>query len=557
MTAQNYRNTFMGHVGFDQLHHFNRQSTEFGRELVNILNERAQVEQNYAKSLRRLGQHIVKATSLLLVSPLGNAWKNVGVEMEKEAEIHCDLANLLLENCVHPLSMLTEQQIKPRRMMEQQVDNTKKKWLSRREEHIKIKKRLYNLTQENEILKDQIDGPKPKTDKDLQKLLTKQNNQEKVLYQVDQDYYSSLIHVEHSRQEWEASSYDCCDAFEDMDGNRFRCLCDIIRNYGDAVYNIPSKMKSICRVIDDSTYDLAPSEEICVVRDKLKVGPYETEQLLCSYYQENFSCPMNIERRKESIKKLLQKYMADCQKEKTHHDGLCRLDEKMEGADLAVKLKQSSTMITFFEIIRYKLSCTLASLEGNRTPTHTLSNRIEHHTDRQGLMSATLKLKPGESEEKTKHSHKNKSSKSKSSKREPASSPRSSRSSSASHKPNRRSSNDRKSSTSLSSLKQNSSSSHQKHSKQGSHSNNSTSDSIIQPHEYISLSSTTEVNTLTGINQCVAIYDYDATREDELSIRQGDVISVYEKGEDGWWKGEVHGRIGLFPANYVEIEIDV
>jgi len=49
---------------------------------------------------------------------------------------------------------------------------------------------------------------------------------------------------------------------------------------------------------------------------------------------------MSIDRRKRSIKDLLQRYIADCQKEKTHRDGLSRLDEKMEGADFSNKLKQ-------------------------------------------------------------------------------------------------------------------------------------------------------------------------------------------------------------------------
>ena len=37
----------------------------------------------------------------------------------------------------------------------------------------------------------------------------------------------------------------------------------------------------------------------------------------------------------------------------------------------------------------------------------------------------------------------------------------------------------------------------------------------------------------------------------------GDVIKVYEKGADDWWKGEVRGKVGLFPANYIETEINV
>ena len=52
--------------------------------------------------------------------------------------------------------------------------------------------------------------------------------------------------------------------------------------------------------------------------------------------------------------------------------------------------------------------------------------------------------------------------------------------------------------------------------------------------------------------KCRAIYDYKAVRGDELSIRVGDVITIIEKPEGGWWTGEISGVEGVFPANYVE-----
>ena len=53
-------------------------------------------------------------------------------------------------------------------------------------------------------------------------------------------------------------------------------------------------------------------------------------------------------------------------------------------------------------------------------------------------------------------------------------------------------------------------------------------------------------------NIAIAKYQYDAAREDELSIQKGDHIIVEEKEEDGWWKGECRGCSGWFPSNYVE-----
>ncbi|XP_019326143.1 PREDICTED: proto-oncogene vav, partial [Aptenodytes forsteri] len=50
-----------------------------------------------------------------------------------------------------------------------------------------------------------------------------------------------------------------------------------------------------------------------------------------------------------------------------------------------------------------------------------------------------------------------------------------------------------------------------------------------------------------------ARYDFCARDRTELTLREGDIIHVLsKKGHPGWWKGEIYGRVGWFPANYVE-----
>jgi cortactin len=51
----------------------------------------------------------------------------------------------------------------------------------------------------------------------------------------------------------------------------------------------------------------------------------------------------------------------------------------------------------------------------------------------------------------------------------------------------------------------------------------------------------------------VALYDYQAADDDEISFDPGDVITNLEFIDEGWWKGTCHGRHGLFPANYVDM----
>ncbi|XP_034559262.1 guanine nucleotide exchange factor VAV3-like [Notolabrus celidotus] len=51
-----------------------------------------------------------------------------------------------------------------------------------------------------------------------------------------------------------------------------------------------------------------------------------------------------------------------------------------------------------------------------------------------------------------------------------------------------------------------------------------------------------------------ARYDFCSRDTRELSLLQGDIIKIYTKMSNGWWKGEVDGRVGWFPSTYVEEE---
>uniref|UniRef100_A0A452G9C9 Src substrate cortactin n=1 Tax=Capra hircus TaxID=9925 RepID=A0A452G9C9_CAPHI len=51
----------------------------------------------------------------------------------------------------------------------------------------------------------------------------------------------------------------------------------------------------------------------------------------------------------------------------------------------------------------------------------------------------------------------------------------------------------------------------------------------------------------------IALYDYQAAGDDEISFDPDDIITNIEMIDDGWWRGLCKGRYGLFPANYVEL----
>lgn len=59
-----------------------------------------------------------------------------------------------------------------------------------------------------------------------------------------------------------------------------------------------------------------------------------------------------------------------------------------------------------------------------------------------------------------------------------------------------------------------------------------------------------------GREYCIAMYDYEATCEEELTFMEGDIILITKKDphdvDDGWWEGELNGARGQFPSLVVE-----
>jgi hypothetical protein len=50
-----------------------------------------------------------------------------------------------------------------------------------------------------------------------------------------------------------------------------------------------------------------------------------------------------------------------------------------------------------------------------------------------------------------------------------------------------------------------------------------------------------------------AIFDYDAVRDDELTLERGTQVQVLntDSGDEGWWMGRANGKVGIFPSNFV------
>lgn len=77
-----------------------------------------------------------------------------------------------------------------------------------------------------------------------------------------------------------------------------------------------------------------------------------------------------------------------------------------------------------------------------------------------------------------------------------------------------------------------------------------------QSPEQVSVISIPRNEETAAVSYCCALYDYEGDGDEELTFEEGQVIKVLSKCahsvDDGWWHGELDGKVGNFPSLVVE-----
>ena len=67
----------------------------------------------------------------------------------------------------------------------------------------------------------------------------------------------------------------------------------------------------------------------------------------------------------------------------------------------------------------------------------------------------------------------------------------------------------------------------------------------------IFISSVAEI-FLFAVKKLRAAFAYEALNEDELTLAVDDILDFIAVEEEGWWRGRLNGKEGVFPSNFVE-----
>ncbi|KAH8408992.1 hypothetical protein KR009_004911, partial [Drosophila setifemur] len=406
-----------GQNGFEELRRYVKQGGDFSKELIFVLQERADSELIYSKSLSKLASKLNKAGREIPGS-VADAWRGVATEMESRSDIHRQLAASLTDELVKPLKTVVEGHHKARKAVESNVDKAARVLGEWRTSEAKAKKASHTAARENEKLQDAMldvriqkspsiallhQGPNKQAaekelksaEKDCVKLDNKRKKAEEAVKRADVEYYTLCVRAERARVDWEMAVLRGSAQLQSSEQQRLGNMHNFAQQYARLISDMNPIMGGLSARLQPQLEACNVAKDMQVVRHIRRNSEGPSEQLLPDFYCEHTTLAMNRERRKHALIKLLQLVKTDLERERRSRDGLRGLSQSLnhqEHQNITDKLYHIRSMLTYLEGARLKLHSALLELDHKPRTTHPLAQHIQITRDRTGLQQSILKV---------------------------------------------------------------------------------------------------------------------------------------------------------------------
>ncbi|XP_062908434.1 nostrin isoform X2 [Mobula hypostoma] len=475
---------------YQHIKKFAKHGDNYCKDLVYVLQQRIELEKVYAKGLNRLANKVTKASKDIIKNSIFEGWNCISQEMAYTADLHTTLASAIQEEAVRPITKMLDEHSKRRKSMDNAVEKSSKLVTGNWNQQIQCKKKVMGLTKDREAVFRAVESNK-------QVVSEKEKNK--------------VIH--------------------DLEKEKIKLLSNILNKYSQHINcfgrTLIERQMQIHQVAQNVSVDQdirSLLDNASVLSDENKIG-----FLLTDYYEEDARNSMDEGRRKAGLSLKIQRLQEDIDKIKKGQQGLEKMvrtsfrnpsfsNSKTDEATASMR-DESALKLTLLEVNLYKLTSSMAELEGNPKPFHPLSDNITNWKDKEYYHSLVQISRPVKM--KTIH---------------------------------------RRSLTDTIFL-DGSNDHHGPDAQQLSepiYANQTTNShhTKIRIKQSETAAGSADYATVDNPGQevgtCKALYDYEAARDDELNLQQGDVLIIYKKDVTGWWIGSLRGRKGIFPATYVE-----
>ncbi|KAK2492929.1 hypothetical protein MC885_019754, partial [Smutsia gigantea] len=541
---------------YKNLKELSQNGENFCKQVTSILQQRANLEMNYAKGLQKLAIKLSKALQNTKKNCLVSVWAWVSEGMKSAADLHQKLSKAIELEAIKPTHQVLSVHEKKRKS---------------------AKKKLMVSTKKHEALFHLVESSKQTvTKRENQKLLNKLEKSAENLAKEDENYYQKNMAGCSTRVKWEKTLENCYQSILELEKERIQLLYNNLNQYTQHISVFGQTLTTVSRKeffslsgvlvgtgrnricislallslalqchaqIHCAVGSLDVERDVQAIMEDAALSPTgnKSDFLLTDYFEEDPSNAMTKERQESSIKSKLVRLQGDIEKASRDQEDLERMLKAYSShASCSDAESQKITATLMDEHFLCISACELNVYFSRPLPFWKLSWYLLTHP----VVPPCLEI----------YSHGQ------------MMYPQ------TNLKIDLLQANAYKLSSVLAELEKRPQPSH------------SCSNAIFtwkdkqQTHSYVKISRPFLMKRLenvvsrsssggqgiprsscaaSGVAQlsrglCKALYSFQARQDDELNLEKGDIVTIHQKKDEGWWFGSLKGKKGHFPAAYVE-----
>uniref|UniRef100_A0A3P8W0W5 Osteoclast-stimulating factor 1 n=1 Tax=Cynoglossus semilaevis TaxID=244447 RepID=A0A3P8W0W5_CYNSE len=497
------------HQFYQNVKRFSKTGEYFCKELMTVFQQRAELEHTYSKGLQKLAGKLLRASKGMPNNSTYSAWCHVSDEMYSRADAHRSLGNAFQQEAFLELRQVLDEHNKRKKPLDSAVERSGKLVTANWSEQLKMKKKLVVLTKEHEALFNFVENNRHIcTEKEKQKMLNRLTKSAELQTRVDGEYFNINLEGHQMRLKWENTLKNCYQIIQELEKERIEVLCNILTRYNLHMSGFGQTLKHSQRQIEQlvQRVDMEKDIQALVEENRITADDNKAEFLMADYFEEDSKSLMDKERRREAIKLKLQRLDETITKTKKDSEGIEKLmkmysenpsfSNQKNLEDIEQQLDENKLKLDLLEATHYKLSLSLSEPEGKPKSFYRFNDSIVKWRDKDcehSVVQLTRPVKLRRTSLRTRQSL---------------------RASIIYKRP-------------ISFLRQ---------------------QSVDQSKGFNEEGQT----VLCTIGKCKVLYNFKPEQDDELTLKEGDILDTYTKEQNGWWFGKLNGKTGHFPSAYVE-----
>ncbi|XP_038136176.1 nostrin isoform X1 [Cyprinodon tularosa] len=526
---------------YQDLKQYSKNGDYFFKELLTVFQQRAELELTYSKGLTKLAGKLIKACQGMSKNSTYTAWCQLSDEMYSRADAHRTLGNAFHQEATVEIRQVLDEHTRRKRPLDNAIERTGKLFTANWNEQIKLKKRLHGLTREHEALFNYLENNKHiSTEKEKQKMFNRLTKSAEQQSQVDEHYYSVNMEGHQMRLKWQNTLKNCYQITQELEKHRIEVLCKLLSRYNLHMSTFSQTLKHGQKLIEqtvkrvDMDKDMQTLiDESCNIDEDNKI-----EFLMADYFEEDTNSRMTKERRRDAIKLKLKRLEESIAKTKKDCEGIEKLmktygenpsfSNQKNLEETEEQHDESTLKLDLLEATHYKLSLSLSESEEKPKTFSRFSGSIFKWKDKESEHSIVQLTRPVKL------------------RRTPLRNRQSLRASVIYKGPVQTPTEPTVEPTPNATDPITSTTPTQ----ETVEASDSAANEALPARDDKKEDETAEMSC--SIGKCKALYSFTPQHDDELPFKEGDVLDIYKKEENGWWVGAINGKKGHFPSTYVE-----